>query len=177
MNSLSLSRCALNVCVAAFVLAGCGASQGLVGQPGSVPTSGKVLFPDENHISRSVVPSHVFSATYSGGYTCFGGLEGFQTVFFGEGMASIPGFRRKSRETISYRGCNNSKKGSFALISRSSQDTITGQIIGDQCSADTYTVTGGTGRYTGATGSGTVTVTCHNKKRDYEDVWSGTISY
>jgi hypothetical protein len=162
--------------VAAVVLAGCGASQGLVGQPGSVPTSGKVLLPDENHITRSVVSNHVFSAAYSGHYTCWINSRGTYALYMGDGTASIPGFRRKSTEALGYHPCD-SKKGAFTLIGRSPQDTITGDIRGRQCSADSYTVTGGTGGYTGATGSRTVTFTCPKKKQDYKDKWSGMISY
>jgi hypothetical protein len=176
MNSLHLSRCALSTCVAALVLADCGGSQSMIQGPGAIPKSDRFRSPDESHTTPSVVSNHVFSAAYSGHYTCLIGLEGSFGLFVGSGTASIPGFRRKSAEALGYHPCDH-KKGSFTLTSRSSGDTITGRIIGDACSADTYTVTGGTGRYTGATGSGTVTVSCPSKNEDYKDVWSGTISY
>jgi hypothetical protein len=89
-------------------------------------------------------------------------------------MASVGGLRTNSSELVDYPFC--AANGGFALAGRSSQDTITGSLSGGYCLADKFTVTGGTGRYSGATGSGTVTFTC-KEKQHYKDKWTGTISY
>jgi len=173
-----VSPSSLSVCAAVILLAGCGGTQSPIGAPGAMPQSSKLAASDENYIPRSPVSNHVFAAAYSGQHTCHVGVGGKSFgSFLGKGTASVRGFRVKSYENIAYNPCF-SGKGKFTLVGRPSMphDTITGKISGQECSADTYKVTGGTGRYTGATGSGTVTFTC-GKHKNYKDMWSGTISY
>jgi hypothetical protein len=44
--------------------------------------------------------------------------------------------------------------------------------------SNTYVVTGGTGRFAHATGSGTITTTCPGPSgHTYTDAWSGTLYY
>jgi hypothetical protein len=183
MNTISRRHYALNVCAAAAMLAGCGGSQLSTGVLGAVPNSDKLTVSDKYPATRNVVPNHVFDARYSGRYECdvYGTSrdQKFYYLFMGHGTASVPDLR-KSRESVYYYfgsiPCGISPTGgSFTLKDRSSEDTITGSVSGNDCSVDTYTVTGGTGRYSGAIGSGTVTFTCTGNH--YEDTWSGTISY
>ncbi len=84
MNRLSLSRCALSVCVAAILLAGCGGSQGLIGQLAAAKQDRYGQAPSELSGSEVLTASHVRLHTImcSGPY----GEVRFRT----EGMANGP---------------------------------------------------------------------------------------
>jgi hypothetical protein len=45
------------------------------------------------------------------------------------------------------------------------------------CSTGSYRVTGGTGSFAGATGSGTVTFACSMFPSTYTDQWKGTLQW
>jgi hypothetical protein len=118
-----------------------------------------------------------FASSYSGHYLigCFE-FECYPVRFTGSGRAAFLG---KSSEKIifDYKG-----GGTSATLSTSKGDSITASLGGATCGAPVaYVVTGGTGKFSGASGTGTVSIgNCvkHAKRRgSYSDSWSGTLYY
>jgi hypothetical protein len=92
MNSLSLSRCALSVCVAGMLLAGCGGSQGLIGrsatgQPATAKQLGYKLTATDLSSSEVLTASHVRIET---GCTVGGGIDTYYAHFRAQGNATGP---------------------------------------------------------------------------------------
>lgn len=151
--------------VAAMSLTGCG-SGGTALPPGA--RSENAASPAAHSAARN----RVFRAAYSGEYMCkpYGSGIRVWAIFHGRGSAS---FLRRSKEQIVYGGCGSS--GTFTLWHPPYTASIHGNLVGAECSTDTYTVTGGTGRFVKATGSGTVTFSCSDET--YSDQWSGNIKF
>lgn len=131
-----------------------------------------------------------FSASYSGTWTARNfpceepPLPGSFT-FNGNGSGS---FIHMSGEHIFFIGCTVPWHGTATLTSsRFPNNSITATVDhvlarSNPCDAFgrhvDFTVTGGTGRFASATGSGTIAITCHgNTSGTYTDQWSGTITF
>lgn len=161
----------------AIALAGCGAQSPLA------PAS---LAKTDARATR-VAPSAggAFSGAYSGTYLfdCQIGLSRF--TFIGNGSAS---FIHASNEHGELRegngGCpNDTWSGTATLESRRHPSNTISVALktrpgsGFPCSLGcSFSVTGGTGKFTNAAGSGTLTITKLGS-RAYSDAWSGTITY
>lgn len=127
--------------------------------------------------ARIAAQDRVFHAAYSGQFACKPdgsiGHIGVWAVFHGRGKAS---FLHGSLEQIVYPNCGS--YGTFMLWRSPYKDSIHGYLSGAECSTNTYTVTGGTGKFTKATGIGTVTFTCLGRNySSYSDEWTGKISF
>jgi hypothetical protein len=127
-----------------------------------------------------------FSAAYSGRYTLVGCGPNFPGTFklSGTGTAS---FLHRSQESALLYGnfCAGWSGGATLTSFKHSNNSISASVHwggfhrGIPCGAnDTweFTVTGGTGKFAAATGSGTVTITCKSSGT-YTDTWTGTLQY
>jgi hypothetical protein len=126
---------------------------------------------------RIAARDRVFDAAYSGQFACKPdgsmGHIGVWAVFHGRGKASL---LHGSQEQIVYPNCGS--YGTFMLWRSPYKASIHGYLVGAECSMDTYTVTGGTGKFAKATGIGTVTFTCLGRNYSaYTDRWSGKIGF
>jgi hypothetical protein len=169
MKISDASRCARSVCVAALLLAGCGGSQ--VVEPSSTP---QFIISAASRLSGGA-----FSASYSGkdgGHSCGTGCR--VTHFRGSGTAT---FLRSSYERVRIRIVDGTSTGRAILKSlRSKTDSITATLSPPVylCGSNSksYVVTGGTGRFGHAMGSGTISTTCLSGP-GYTDTWTGTLYY
>ena len=139
--------------------------------------------------SRSTIGASggAFSATYSGRFAsslCSPGQNGTFS-FGGAGYGNFIGSSSESgsltRPSKSGR-CRFLWKGSATLTSAlHPRNTITSSLLErtgySPCAIPpNFAVTGGTGRFANATGSGKVVFTCH-LDGTYTDQWSGTITF
>ena len=131
-----------------------------------------------------------FTASYSGNwfalnFPCEEPPLGGSFTFNGRGSGS---FIHMSREHIFFIGCTQPWAGTATLMSaRYPRDTINANVNhllfrSNPCEVFgkhvDFTITGGTGKFAAATGSGTITITCHGvTSGTYTDQWSGTISF
>lgn len=174
MNRLTLNHEALSVFVAAISLAGCGGVQSSAGAPGpntvapgsrTVPTSGSA-----------------FSGSYFGMVATSGCGQSAGPFFFrGSGKSSFLGPSYESGILQANRVCawrggatlQSSKyphKEIFMALSEGRGN------IANPCDITfTYVAHGGTGKFTHAKGSGTLTFQCSGSA--YSDQWSGTLSF
>jgi hypothetical protein len=171
MNSLNLSRCALSVCVAAIVLAGCGGSQ--------TPTASSPLTATNAGTVR-IGPAlgGAFAARYSRylrGRCLWDQLCWFRLQWARQGVVSRPeqGVWLTAvylRRTVQGSGYANEhpQTGQYHYVQLSGGPPYPCQ------SPLSWTVTGGTGKFVHATGSGTVTFKCVGAT--YSDKWSGTLT-
>ncbi len=180
MNGFNPSRCALSICVAATLISGCGGSQSSI-----APTS----LTEMNDRATRGAPSAggAFSGAYSGHYTLVCRLSLSQFSFSGTGSAS---FIHASSEQGKLRerngGCQNQPwSGTATLASfRHPANTISVSLsvnrIDGRAPCSTFpcnfSVTGGTGKFKNAAGSGTLTIT-ELGSNTYSDTWSGTVTY
>jgi len=132
-----------------------------------------------------------FSATYAGNYR-FNGCappDGFGR-FEARGVGSAS-FVHASFEHVTIDGnvFNQCSWSGNATITNATHhlNTITMSIVGatlfgrhlppcDSQKPETWTVTGGTGRFANASGSGTVAFTCQTNG-SYTDQWTGTLTF
>ncbi len=166
MRSLTLGRYALSVCVTATLFAGCGGSQ-IAGFSSAQQFANSA----EPKSAASRLSGGAFSASYSGkdgGHACGTGCH--VTIFRGSGTAK---FLRSSYERVSIKIVDGTFTGRAILKSlRSKTDSITATVSPN---SNGYTVTGGTGRFTHATGSGTISRAYYPKS--YTDTWTGTLYF
>ena len=163
------------------LLASCGGQSSTFQVPA---TFGTLTFPAQ---LAEISPEHggSFSANASGALSviaCSATKEGSLT-FSGTGEASFLHRMKESGSTYGGRHpCYEHGKATLVAVSKPS-DTVTVKLSGEEfffCKIDRslgFTVTRGTGRFSHATGSGTVTFTCHPKSGMYTDVWSGTLNF
>jgi hypothetical protein len=161
---------AIAVGVTVILATGCGAG----GNALPVAASSASTAPS---VARIAARDRVFDAAYSGQFACKPdgsiGHIGVWAVFHGRGKAS---FLHGSQEQIVYPNCGS--YGTFTLWRSPYKDSIHGDLVGAECSTDTYTVTGGTGKFAKAAGIGTVTFTCLGRNYSaYTDRWSGKIGF
>lgn len=187
MNHLNLSRCAVGVCVAAVSLGACG-SQGLIGAPGRNTT-----------LVTAPITRAAGGGAFSGGYS---GKHGFQRCIYvagpkeglfgytGKGTVSFLGPSSESGQLVSENVSHQCLpwSGTATLTSsKNSKNSILVQLSGGSYSEPCghsflYTVTGGTGKFVGATGAGTVSFSCapgHHRRSQstYTDQWLGTLHW
>jgi len=131
-----------------------------------------------------------FSASYSGTWTarnfpCQEPPIPGSFTFNGTGSGS---FIHMSGEHLFFIGCTVPWSGTATLTSarfpRSSITATVDHVLGrsNPCNAFgkhvDFTVTGGTGRFASAAGSGTIAISCQgNTSGTYTDQWSGTITF
>jgi len=168
--------------VAALLLAGCSAVP-------SVPTH--PLAPVQSHAVRIANPASggPFAAAFSGRIdrlSC-NQLMGAHFSFSGTGTATFFGKRPKFAMergelsgTYHFYGCSAWSGGAALSIGDPTRGTIgfslSANTITKGCLAGAkYAVTGGTGRFVNAAGSGTVSFVCTGNT--YTDRWSGTLTF
>lgn len=157
-----------------LVLAGCSAAP-------SVPM--------HSLVQRTALPDNggAFSVNDSGDYRRTGcGPVGAGVFIFGGSGAGT--FIHRNRESGSMTSAKNSCKfsGTATMVSKKRPaDSITTVIASSSlpcfhshATTMTFTISGGTGRFAQATGSGTVVFTCGPANTGiYNDEWSGTITF
>ena len=167
------------------LLASCGGQSSAPQLPASPGTLNQLSKP------AAISPAHggAFSANASGGYTLVCRMESFGDFSFsGNGKASFLHGMQESGKMSNGFDCNGKWSGAATLIAeRNRNNTVSVNLVGScrvHClspcqSAVTFTVTGGTGRFAHATGSGTVQFTCTNPYGNgtYTDAWSGTLNF
>lgn len=174
-------RKSVAVVAVAFVLAGCDAAQRVSPSVGTGSNSrvgpNRIIF---SHGGR-------FAAAYSGSYSQFGDCSGTRMfTYHGNGNAK---FLRSTSEQIKltwYCGTRD-VKGSATLTSiQVPRDSITASVsvmdFDSPCYSSTlsFTVTGGTGRFRRAAGSGSISL--HRPSSEclsysYSDKWKGTLTF
>ena len=174
MRISDFTRRALRVCVAALLLAGCGGSQEApaLGPPtAGAPTT-----------RTGPEPNDVFTATYNGDYTgnaCEKGRADFD--FAGGGDATFLGLgaefvhiHANGRKKCTWTG--HATLTSFRYSDEIHMKLSLGEAI-DPCEQRlSWTTTGGTGRFKGARGEGTVFIECE-PNNTYVDAWTGYVTY
>ncbi len=185
MNNLSLSRCALTVCATAALLAGCSQANSTLPQsnPSTPSTRSRKLTPTT---AQPTGGGGAFSGGYSGTAKfrpCVYQKYTGQFKFTGAGAVSFLGQSEESGNLV-LSGRRGSCEGwSGHVVLRSSKHPrvrikmqVGGRAYPGRCPTTlSYTVTGGTGRFDHATGSGTVAFMCSGSA--YSDQWSGTITF
>lgn len=189
MKSFNLSRCALGVCVAVTLLGGCGQTNSTLTQSnGGMPSIARG--PLRPELAQSPAGGGAFSGGYSGsssrtqceshGPTGQSGLF----IFSGKGKVSFLGRSKESGNLYrlwigEHYGCAPFWEGAVSLTSsKYPTNTISMHLVNEStnpCQPYSFTVTGGTGKFANANGSGTVTFTCGINT--YADQWSGTLSF
>jgi hypothetical protein len=182
MNALNFCRYTLVSGVAVAIFAGCGGNRGILQSIPEGSTRETTLHP----ANRSA-----FSGTYSGNYIfkiCGGGSGGY-FKFKGSGKVSFLGQAWESGKVqeplaMPYPHCAQPWKGGDWLTSKKDpNDRVHVALNGPSGSGSSpcngqfaYSVTGGTGKFAKATGSGTVTFQCSSKSfGKYSDTWTGTL--
>jgi len=161
--------------LSAVALASCGGSQ--------TPTATQ-LPTVTNAATARIEPAHggAFTANYSGTYE-YGpcGTDCEESDFGGHGRASFLGKSTEGVTLTLYAG--HDVTGPATLTStRIPSNSVSFQLTGGQTlpcpgvgGTLSWTVTGGTGKFAQATGSGTMTFKC--VPSGYSDEWSGTLSF
>lgn len=180
MNSLSLSRFGLSVCVVAILFAGCGGSQTPIGTPGVDATM-------PGFVRTTPARGGAFSGGYSGSATyqqCQPQRQSGGITFKGAGTVSFLGPSTESGElgeSFLHGQCGAGWRGRVVLRSskRPKRDRIDMELSGEY-SQLSYTVIRGFGKFSNATGSGTYTF--HGQgpisgSAPYSDQWSGTLNF
>ncbi|HYL27519.1 MAG TPA: hypothetical protein VEW74_06760 [Candidatus Nitrosotalea sp.] len=169
----------LTIAAAALIaFAGCDGPQAPIAQAGG-PESSR-----SQHAKQTA--GGIFNATFSGTYTTACGQYGSSYwEFRGAGRASFLGASREhGRMSLKFsRGCII-ESGTGTLTSKRSGDKIRVTFQGASyppcggSGAVAYIVRGGTGKFLGATGSGTVTFACtFFSSQTYTDTWTGSLYY
>lgn len=170
---------ALGICAAIGMFAGCSGSQTPISTPGvnaAMPGS----------VRAWPTTGGGFTGAYSGRYhyeSCSHHQPGGILKFRGNGQASFLG----SSHEIGVLSASYSSdghcfwNGSVILISKKNRrDTISAYFsggYGNPCGLQfSYTISGGRGKFGGATGSGNVSFTCLGKHKQ-SDNWSGDLFY
>ena len=177
------ARCTLSICAAIAMLGGCN-NAATVPTPGSdVATGGAADL--HRHKNEERMGGGAFNGGYSGtakSRSCvFHGYDG-QFKFTGAGAVSFLGQSEESGN-LRWNGPRATCSGwAGHVVLRSSKYPrvrikmqVSGRAYSSCPTTLSYTVTGGTGRFYHATGSGTVAFTCSGSA--YSDQWSGTISF
>jgi hypothetical protein len=128
-----------------------------------------------------------FTATYSGTYTLGEGCARTQFHFNGSGTGSFIHSSTESGTMISSDvGCNWGGHATLTSSTRPRNSITVALSLGNfgfstPCSPRLgqkvhFKVTSGTGRFSNATGNGTVVFSCHSDGT-YTDTWSGAITF
>jgi hypothetical protein len=141
-----------------------------------------------------MVPANggAFSGAYSGGYSltlCVSGYRGHEGSFTFKGSGNASFLHGSTESGVMKRGKINQNLcvgwGGTATLSssRNPQNQIVMDIFSHSATIDSpcghvfyYSVTGGSGKFANASGSGTVSFTCSGST-SYTDRWSGTLNY
>jgi hypothetical protein len=121
-----------------------------------------------------------FSASYSGAYLLHGRPSSFTVTFSGNGKASFLGASAESGKELiecpSPSRCTGS--GSATLVShfRPADSVMATLSCTETCGVWKWSLSGGTGKFAHATGSGKWTIRPH-RPGGYTDQWTGTLNY
>lgn len=176
MSILVTSRL-FNAVALSCLVVGCGGSSSPVSQPLGLNRMSQLQ-------SVSPAAGGSFSASYSGKYTLRGNNKPFEYTFQGIGKGSFINKSTEAGEIFYYCGLHGCfiQSGSHATLTSRRNDANTINItfpfdkIFSCGTRVAWYVTGGTGMFAHATGSGTVTFTCHTG-RTYTDTWKGTLYF
>jgi hypothetical protein len=183
----NLGRSTLGACAAALLLAGCGQMSKALPQSNAGTPSARLV----QLMASTQSPSGggAFSGSYSGTkkFTpCVYGMQRGAFDFKGAGMAAFLGASGEAGHLLftGRRGSCQGWSGRVVLTaSKRLRNRIEVRLYGSGFSSPcgqqlSYTVTGGTGRFYHATGSGAVTFQCDRyRSGQYSDQWSGTINF
>lgn len=183
MKSLHIGHYALSFCAMAALLAGCGGSQEPIGASG-------VNAMNPGPLRIEPLGGSAFSGGYSGSFsftTCHGLKSKAVFRFSGTGLASFLGPSRehgilRSHQYFRPYDCTPWKGKVILTSSKDPSNAISMSLTErgptpNPCQSYPYNVTGGTGKFANATGSGTVALTCHGFRGQYSDQWSGTLNF
>jgi hypothetical protein len=176
-------RYASAACAIAAILAGCSSSAQSGFAPSGV-TRWNALSTMQSTAKLSNKPlkpanlrGGFFNASYAGHVKC-SGLFPHTCLFHGTGTANFLG---SSKEHIFFVA---GPSGGYTATLRSAQskkDSITTAYFFYPCTGPmAYTISGGTGRFSHATGAGLIAAICKYETLDYgtyTDTWTGTLYY
>ena len=180
MKALIFAIQLLSIGTASVTLGGCGGSQSSIAATSLTVT-------DTRSSRGTPAAGGAFSGAYSGGYTMVCRLSLSQFSFLGTGSASfIHGSSEQGKLREANGGCPNATWMGTATLtsSRHPSNTISVSLKtkrsgnGFPCSVFgcSFSVTGGTGKFINAMGSGTLIMTKLGSG-SYSDTWSGSITY
>ena len=131
-------------------------------------------------VIRNARPSGPFTASYSGTLktkACTIYMKNGKDTFKGSGTATGLGSSNE-KATVKFNAnfyCIASG-GKGTLSSSTSKDKIKVTVGGNPCTYPvSFTITGGSGKFVNASGSGTLSAVCTSNS--YTDSWSGTFTY
>lgn len=164
---LKLSRYAFSVCSAAVLLSGCGGPQ----------TQGwNALSPlqPSTKLSGDSLKGGSFTGSYAGKYESGCSFVCF-TDYHGKGSGTFIGRSRLKGEVFNS-CCPSSCGGGFTF--RSKRHPADAFTVSASCGETaSYTVTGGKGKFAGASGGGTVSFSVDNSNDTFTSSWTGTLYY
>lgn len=170
MKRLSLSRHALGACIAGTLFVGCGGPQAQGwSAPPLLPSSAKLSNESEKRAAGGA-----FTASYSGTYK-HGCSFDFICYYKYHGAGSGP-FVHRSTSVGEVVCGSGSAAGVFTFRSaKHPRDAFT--VSTDSCgSTAKYTVSGGKGKFSDASGSGTVSFS-YKRLHHFTASWVGTLNY
>lgn len=175
MNSLSLSRYALSVCLAGVLVVGCGGPQAQGwNAPSPLQSSAKM---SSEYLKRAT--GGAFTAHYAGTVKETCGMFVCGLDFHGTGSGTFIG---RSRLKGSASCFHKAGKGYFTFRSkRQRTDAFTVTFIGcPRRKSNLFTVTGGEGKFANASGNGTVQFVFSNNSSvtfPFTSSWTGTLNF
>ena len=183
---LNLGPSTLGACIAAILLAGCGQSNGALPQSNAGTLSMR-LGQATSTLAQPAAGGGAFSGGYSGTEKfrgCTPGRQSGSFKFIGSGKVSFLGRSKETGHLTAGAASSCGWEGAVVLQSSKQQRNrikmkLEGYVPVNPCAQPlSYTVTGGTGRYSNAKGAGTVAISClDGSSGTYSDQWSGTISF
>lgn len=186
MKTSFLSGNALSISVAAMMLGGCGGPQGVIGQPGTAyiatpKESGRISM-ETARMARGGGFTAAYAGNYSGNYCTrnhpgtfsFSGVGAGNFIHESVDAGSVEG-KYAGRQECQWMG--TAKITSMRDSNDSIEIALDGNADYQGCSNQlTFTVTGGTGKFSRASGDGTWTFKCEGNGQ-FRDHWSGHVTF